>query len=131
MAIMETSELYKTGTELKMNLQTRYEKESALPENRNDPHFGDRFMAEVGPQLDQWGKRRKDRSRQAACGHAQGEHPQRDIQPRRRRPVGDGRGARPGQRHPDHELAWVRADYRPFGATSTRRWGPPRTRSRA
>jgi hypothetical protein len=49
MAIMETSELYKTGTELKLNLQTRYEKESALPENRNNPHFGDRFMAEVGP----------------------------------------------------------------------------------
>lgn len=56
MAVMETSELYKTGTELKLNLQTRYEKESALPENRSDPHFGDRFMAEVGPQLDQWGK---------------------------------------------------------------------------
>lgn len=55
MAVMETSELYKTGAELKMNLQTRYEQESALPENRNDPHFGDRFMAEIGPQLDQWG----------------------------------------------------------------------------
>jgi hypothetical protein len=55
MAIMETSELYKTGTELKLNLQTRYEKESALPENRNNPHFGDQFMAEVSPQLDQWG----------------------------------------------------------------------------
>lgn len=56
MAIMETSELYKTGTELKLNLQTRYEHESALPENRNDPHFGDRFMAEVGPLIDQWSK---------------------------------------------------------------------------
>ncbi len=56
MAIMEASELYKTGTELKQNLQTRYEKESALPENRNDPHFGERFMAEVGPLLDEWGK---------------------------------------------------------------------------
>ncbi len=55
MAVMETSELYKTGTELKQNLQKRYEQESTLPENRNDPHFGDRFMAEVGPQLDQWG----------------------------------------------------------------------------
>lgn len=55
MAVMETSELYKTGTELKMNLQQRYNQESALPENRNDPHFGDRFMAEIAPQLDQWG----------------------------------------------------------------------------
>lgn len=56
MAIMETSELYKTGTELKQNLQTRYEKESALPENRGNPHFGSQFMAEVTPQLDEWGK---------------------------------------------------------------------------
>lgn len=55
MSIMETSELYKTGTELKLNLQKRYEQESALPENRNDPHFGDRFMAEVGPTLEEWG----------------------------------------------------------------------------
>lgn len=55
MAVMETSELYKTGTELKLNLQQKYEKEAALPENRNDPHFGDRFMSEVGPMLDQWG----------------------------------------------------------------------------
>lgn len=56
MAIMETSELYKTGTELRMNLEKRYEEESALPENRTDPTFGDRFMAEVGPLLDQWGE---------------------------------------------------------------------------
>lgn len=54
-AVMETSELYKTGAELKLNLQQRYEQESALPENRNDPHFGDRFMAEVAPLIDQWG----------------------------------------------------------------------------
>lgn len=56
MTVMETSELYKTGTELKLGLQQRYEQESALPENRNDPHFGDRFMAEVGSQLDNWSK---------------------------------------------------------------------------
>ena len=55
MAVMETSELYKTGTELRLNLQTKYDQESGLPENRSDPHFGDRFMAEVGPTLDQWG----------------------------------------------------------------------------
>lgn len=55
MAVMETSELYKTGTEMKQNLQTRYEKESALPENRTNPHFGDQFMSEVGPLLDKWG----------------------------------------------------------------------------
>lgn len=55
MAVMETSELYKTGTELRINLQQKYAEESALPQNRNDPHFGDRFMAEVGPQLDKWG----------------------------------------------------------------------------
>lgn len=55
MAVMETSELYKTGTELRLNLQQKYEQESALPENRNNPHFGDQFMAEVGPQLDKWG----------------------------------------------------------------------------
>lgn len=54
-AVMETSELYKTGAQLKLNLQQRYEQESALPENRNDPHFGDKFMAEVGPLIDQWG----------------------------------------------------------------------------
>lgn len=54
MAVMEASELYKTGTELRLNLQQRYEQESALPENRNDPHFGDRFMAEAGPLIDQW-----------------------------------------------------------------------------
>jgi hypothetical protein len=55
MAVMETSELYKTGTELRLNLQQKYDAESALPENRNDPHFGDRFMAEAAPLLDQWG----------------------------------------------------------------------------
>ena len=55
MAVMETSELYKTGTELRLNLQQRYDQESALPQNRNNPHFADQFMAEVGPQLDQWG----------------------------------------------------------------------------
>jgi hypothetical protein len=56
MSVMETSELYKTGTELRLNLQQKYDQESALPENRNDPHFGDRFMAEVGPMIDEWGK---------------------------------------------------------------------------
>lgn len=56
MTVMETSELYKTGTELKLSLQKRYQEESALPENRNDPHFGDRFMAEVAPLLDEWGE---------------------------------------------------------------------------
>lgn len=67
MSVMETSELYKTGTELKMHLQTLYEKQSALPENRNNPHFGDQFMAEVGPQLDQWGKgAQTDRGRELA-----------------------------------------------------------------
>lgn len=54
-AIMETSELYKTGTELEINLQKRYEEESALPENRNSPYFGDRFMSEISPLLDEWG----------------------------------------------------------------------------
>src|SRR5690349_17156860 len=54
MAVMETSELYKTGTELKQNLQDSYDTQSALPENRNDPHFKDRFMAMVGPQIDKW-----------------------------------------------------------------------------
>lgn len=68
MAIMETSELYKTGTELKLNLQTRYEKESALPENRNNPHFGDQFMAEATPLLDQWGSGAKtDHGKQLAA----------------------------------------------------------------
>lgn len=55
-AIMETSELYKTGTELELNLEKRYQQESALPENRNDPTFGDRFMSQVAPLLDQWGE---------------------------------------------------------------------------
>lgn len=55
MAVMEISELYKTGPELKINLQQKFDTASALPENRNDPHFGDRFMAEVGPLIDQWG----------------------------------------------------------------------------
>ena len=54
MAVMETSELYKTGTELKQNLQDSYDTQSALPENRSDPHFKDRFMATVGPQIDKW-----------------------------------------------------------------------------
>lgn len=57
MAIMETSELYKTGTELELNLQKLYEEESSRPENRGDPTFGDRFLAErVNPLLDQWGE---------------------------------------------------------------------------
>lgn len=55
MAIMESSELYKTGTEFKLNTITKYEQQSALPENRGNPHFGDRFMAEIGPQIDAWG----------------------------------------------------------------------------
>lgn len=53
---LEVSELYKTGTELKMNLQKRYEQESALPENRNDPTFGDRYMAEAKAYIEEWQK---------------------------------------------------------------------------
>jgi hypothetical protein len=54
MSVMESSELYKTGTQMQLNLRQRYEAESALPENRNDPHFGDRFMAEVQPIIEKW-----------------------------------------------------------------------------
>jgi hypothetical protein len=54
MSVMESSELYKTGTEMQLNLRKKYEEESALPDNRNDPHFGDRFMAEVQPLIQKW-----------------------------------------------------------------------------
>ena len=54
-AIMETSEAYKSGTDFEINAIKDYEAQSALPENRGNPYFGDRFMAEVSERLDQWG----------------------------------------------------------------------------
>lgn len=56
MAVMESAELYKTGTMLRLGLQQRYDTESADPQNRNDPHFGDRFLAEHQTEIDGWGQ---------------------------------------------------------------------------
>ncbi len=66
MAVMEGSELYKTGTEFELNAEKRWLEYSA--ENRGNPHAGDQFMAEIAPQLDQWGSGvNTDRGKQLAA----------------------------------------------------------------
>lgn len=67
-AVMETSELYKTGTDAERNAENLWQEWSAQPENRGTPHAGDRFMAEVvDPMLEQWGASvRTDHAKQIA-----------------------------------------------------------------
>jgi hypothetical protein len=56
-AVMETSEVFKTSADVEYNIRKQWEQQSAVPENRNNPHFGDLFMAQVvSPILDQWGQ---------------------------------------------------------------------------
>lgn len=70
MGVMETSELYKTGTELEFNLNQQFAQQSAESEKTGgyDPHFADRFMANVGPVIDKWASGAStDRGKQIAA----------------------------------------------------------------
>jgi hypothetical protein len=56
MTLMESSELLKTNTELKINVLRQYKEQSDLPENRANPHFGDTFYeGVVKPAYEAWG----------------------------------------------------------------------------
>lgn len=54
MAVMETSQLYKTNSDFVINAINGYDEATKDPANRSNPHFGDQFMASITPTLDQW-----------------------------------------------------------------------------
>lgn len=65
MAVMETSEAYKTSTEFQLNQQHKFDELSKLPENQGNPHFAEQFQAEYNQALDEWASHaRTERGRQ-------------------------------------------------------------------